>query len=264
MAEPVPLSSKWMKGDWEKESEYITVFSSPPIPWLIPPKSFNTVNSKLTSKKCLCVKPKKEKWFGEISEVAAPHQLCSYERSRWQRQLLLKTSFSPRKEKSCKRKKGEKVTHRSFLDTDAAQLLETFSSFISCNSLCIKLGFPSDAVHTLENYPKCPDSGGAAPQSVEQHLGKRCETKEVEGKKWLSIRQKEAVVVGGGWVGEKKVIKKETNGGGGFWSVGFNANSSEQTCELLLLLCLAPKQPLLWCFSISLAGEEGRTELCHS
>lgn len=51
-------------------------------------------------------------------------------------------------------------------------------------------------------------------------------------------------------MGEKKVIKKETNGGG-FWSVGFNANSSEQTCELLLLLCWALKQPLLWCFGAS-------------
>lgn len=41
-----------------------------------------------------------------------------------------------------------------FLDTDGAQVSATFSSFISCHSLCITLGFQSDVVHRLENYPK--------------------------------------------------------------------------------------------------------------
>lgn len=83
--------------------------------------------------------------------------------------------------------KGEKgwgEIKQNFLDTDGAQVSATFSSFISCYSLCITLGFQSDAVHRLENYPKTSlQQWCGTSESVEQQLGKRCETKEGVEKK---------------------------------------------------------------------------------
>lgn len=63
-------------------------------------------------------------------------------------------------------RKGGRNQTQNFLDTDGAQVSATFSSFIFCYSLCIKLGFQSDAVHRLDNYPpkKFPYSGGVVPR----------------------------------------------------------------------------------------------------
>lgn len=49
--------------------------------------------------------------------------------------------------------KGEKGggIKQNFPDTDGAQVSATFSSFISCYSLCINLGLQSDALHRLVN-----------------------------------------------------------------------------------------------------------------
>lgn len=90
----------------------------------------------------------------------------------------------------------------------------TFSSFISCYSLCIKLGFQSDAVHRLENYPKISLQQSVVPQSqLSSNLAR-----DVKPRNWraggggrggenkkMARHQTEVVVLGEGRVEE--VIK---------------------------------------------------------
>lgn len=87
----------------------------------------------------------------------------------------------------------------------------TFSSFISCYSLCIKLGFQSDAVHRLENYPKISLQQSVVPQSqLSSNLARDVKPRNwrAGGKKKnkkMARHQTEVVVLGEGCVEE--VIK---------------------------------------------------------
>lgn len=86
----------------------------------------------------------------------------------------------------------------------------TFSSFISCYSLCIKLGFQSDAVHRLENYPKISLQQSVVPQSqLSSNLARDVKPRNWraggEENKKMARHQTEVVVLGEGCVEE--VIK---------------------------------------------------------
>lgn len=77
----------------------------------------------------------------------------------------------------------------------------TFSSFISCYSLCIKLGFQSDAVHRLENYPKISLQQSVVPQSqLSSNLAR-----DVKPRNWRA---------GGGGGGEQKNGSASNRGSG--------------------------------------------------
>lgn len=68
---------------------------------------------------------------------------------------------------------------QNLLDTDGAQVSASFSSFISCYSLCIAVEFQSDAAHRLENCSKMSLRQWCGTSESLEQLGRRCETKKV-------------------------------------------------------------------------------------